>query len=136
MWWWCEMASEQQADRIISSLVKFEALGGLLSGTESSRGRIFSQGRTANGITLQLGLLRGGMQKYGYFHDAQRVAYRWLYMVTIGFVEAAVRRRSAYASRRPRANLCGLTLALARGAAASLDLSPFSSLSSPANYTV
>ncbi|SGY28317.1 BQ5605_C080g12972 [Microbotryum silenes-dioicae] len=28
----------------------------------------------------------------------------------------------AYASRRPRADLCGLTLALARGAAASLDL--------------
>ncbi|SGY82982.1 BQ5605_C009g05610 [Microbotryum silenes-dioicae] len=53
----------------------------------------------------------------------------------VGWV-LCVRRRSAYASRRPRADLCGLTLALARGAAASLDLSPFSSLSSPANYTV
>ncbi|SCZ93579.1 BZ3500_MvSof-1268-A1-R1_Chr6-3g08751 [Microbotryum saponariae] len=81
---WCGMASEQQADKIIkSSLVKFEALGGLLSGTESSRGRI---SLTRPNRQWDLG---GGMQKYGYFHDAQRVAYRWLYMVTIGFVEAA-----------------------------------------------
>lgn len=29
-----------------------------------------------------------GLQRYGYAHEAQRLAYRWLYMVTTGFVEA------------------------------------------------
>ncbi|SCV72923.1 BQ2448_6848 [Microbotryum intermedium] len=48
----------------------------------------------------------------------------------------AVRRRSAYASRRPRANLSGLKLYSRAAPWAPLDLSPFSSLSSPANYTV
>ncbi|SGY16567.1 BQ5605_C012g06911 [Microbotryum silenes-dioicae] len=119
---WCGMASEQQADKIMKcSLVKFEALGGLLSGTESSRGRIsltrpnrqWDLDSSDNLFVLPhpsfiihpdayslltkswLVLTRssfstgGGMQKYGYVHDAQRVAYRWLYMVTIGFVEAA-----------------------------------------------
>ncbi|SCV67679.1 BQ2448_5290 [Microbotryum intermedium] len=102
---WCGMASEHQADKIIksqadantrrkSSLVKFEALGGLLSGTESSRGRI-SLARPNRQWDYPAAwpphqiMAWGGMQKYGYFHDAQRVAYRWLYMVTIGFVEAA-----------------------------------------------
>ncbi|KDE04929.1 alpha,alpha-trehalase [Microbotryum lychnidis-dioicae p1A1 Lamole] len=92
---WCGMASEQQADKIMKcSLVKFEALGGLLSGTESSRGRISltrpnrQWDYPAAWPPHQI-MAWGGMQKYGYVHDAQRVAYRWLYMVTIGFVEAA-----------------------------------------------
>jgi len=29
-----------------------------------------------------------GLQKYGYDQDAHRLAYRWLYMVTCGFVNA------------------------------------------------
>lgn len=38
---WAGMASQHQAERIMKvSLPKFEAAGGLLSGTETSRGRI------------------------------------------------------------------------------------------------
>lgn len=29
-----------------------------------------------------------GLNKYGYTHEAQRLAYRWLFMITAGFVEA------------------------------------------------
>ena len=29
-----------------------------------------------------------GMKNYGFKMDAERLAYRWLYMVTVGFVEA------------------------------------------------
>ncbi|CEQ41828.1 SPOSA6832_03585, partial [Sporobolomyces salmonicolor] len=195
---WCGMASEAQAEKIMfvvspsfdpfphakaahadllrlrrkCSLHKFEVAGGLLSGTESSRGRISLQrpnrqwecvlvffspldGDRSDALTAGsypaawppqsvsfLALTRSvpltpcflvpssstsakswpvsdtlgfspspsmptdtalyssgvGLQKYGYSHEAQRLAYRWLHMsganrmhcqrLTVGFVEA------------------------------------------------
>ncbi|KAM0754949.1 trehalase-domain-containing protein [Meredithblackwellia eburnea MCA 4105] len=91
---WCGMASDAQAEKIMKqSLIKFEAPGGLLSGTESSRGRISLQRPNrqwdypAAWPPHQI-MAWAGLKKYGYTYDAQRLAYRWLFMVTCGFVEA------------------------------------------------
>ncbi|GAA6034834.1 hypothetical protein JCM8097_009323 [Rhodosporidiobolus ruineniae] len=91
---WCGMASEAQAERIMKcSLHKFEVAGGLVSGTEASRGRISLQRPNrqwdypAAWPPHQI-MAWVGLTKYGYTHEAQRVAYRWLHMLTTGFVEA------------------------------------------------
>ncbi|GAA5887318.1 hypothetical protein JCM6882_002490 [Rhodosporidiobolus microsporus] len=91
---WCGMASEQQAEKIMKcSLHKFEVAGGLVSGTEGSRGRISLQRPNrqwdypAAWPPHQI-MAWVGLSKYGYQHEAQRLAYRWLHMLTTGFVEA------------------------------------------------
>ncbi|KAJ8296009.1 Neutral trehalase [Rhodotorula toruloides] len=91
---WAGMASEQQAEKIMRySLIKFEVAGGLVSGTESSRGRISLQRPNrqwdypAAWSPHQI-MAWVGCSKYGYTHEAQRLAYRWLHMITVGFVEA------------------------------------------------
>ncbi|GAA5861298.1 hypothetical protein JCM8547_008551 [Rhodosporidiobolus lusitaniae] len=91
---WCGMASEQQAEKLMKqSLNRFEVAGGLVSGTESSRGRISLQRPNrqwdypAAWPPHQI-MAWVGLSKYGYQHEAQRLAYRWLHMLTTGFVEA------------------------------------------------
>ncbi|GAA6000499.1 hypothetical protein JCM10207_008040 [Rhodosporidiobolus poonsookiae] len=91
---WCGMASEQQAEKIMKcSLHKFEVAGGLVSGTESSRGRISLQRPNrqwdypAAWPPHQI-MAWVGLSRYGYTHEAQRLSYRWLHMLTTGFVEA------------------------------------------------
>ncbi|BGP14321.1 hypothetical protein JCM10213_004448 [Rhodosporidiobolus nylandii] len=91
---WCGMASERQAERIMKcSLHKFEVAGGLVSGTESSRGRISLQRPNrqwdypAAWPPHQI-MAWVGLHKYGYQHEAQRLAYRWIHLLTTGFVEA------------------------------------------------
>ncbi|KAK4058296.1 alpha,alpha-trehalase nth1 [Microbotryomycetes sp. JL221] len=91
---WSGMASEAQAQKMMSrSLHLFEVAGGLVSGTDASRGKVSLQRPNrqwdypAAWPPHQI-MAWAGMQKYGYNHEAQRVAYRWLYMVTTGFVEA------------------------------------------------
>ncbi|GAA5828689.1 hypothetical protein JCM3766R1_003790 [Sporobolomyces carnicolor] len=91
---WCGMASEAQAEKVMkASLHKFEVAGGLVSGTEASRGRISLQRPNrqwdypAAWPPHQI-MAWVGLSKYGYTHEAQRLAYRWLHMLTVGFVEA------------------------------------------------
>ncbi|GAA5852877.1 hypothetical protein JCM5353_001228, partial [Sporobolomyces roseus] len=121
---WCGMASEAQAERVMkASLHKFEVAGGLVSGTEGSRGRIslqrpnrqwdypaawppqyveipyllpnhgmrvaiLSDRKSLILLIRNLCSVGVALQKYGYNHEAQRLAYRWLHMLTVGFVEA------------------------------------------------
>nr|BAO72962.1 trehalase2 [Moniliella megachiliensis] len=89
---WSGMASEEQAARLVSkSLHKFEAQGGLVSGTEESRGRItlerpnrqwdYPYAWPPHQILAWVGL-----QRYKYLPHAQRLAYRWIYMMVTAFV--------------------------------------------------
>jgi alpha,alpha-trehalase len=74
------------------SLHKFEVLGGLVSGTEESRGKIsldrpnrqwdYPYAWPPHQIMTWVGL-----ERYGYLEDAQRLAYRFLYMMTTAFVD-------------------------------------------------
>lgn len=82
---WAQCASPQQADKMVQhSLHKFEELGGLVSGTEESRG-ITSLDRPNRQWDFPFGwvphqiMAWKGFENYGKKEIAERVSYRWLY---------------------------------------------------------
>lgn len=90
---WAGVATPQQAQMMVTrALPLFEVHGGLVSGTEKSRGAVgltrpnrqwdYPFGWAPQQILAWTGLLR-----YGYEAEAQRLAYRWIYMVTKSFVD-------------------------------------------------
>ncbi|CAK7200653.1 alpha,alpha-trehalase nth1 [Sporothrix eucalyptigena] len=90
---WAGIATPEQAALIVKKgLPKFEALGGLLSTTEKSRGPLgpdrpgrqwdFPNGWAPHQIVAWTGLLR-----YHFTEDVERLVYKWLYMVTKAFVD-------------------------------------------------
>lgn len=90
---WSGLATPRQATLLIEkALPKFEAFGGLVSGTEKSRGRVGldrpnRQWDYPFGWAPQQILAWVGFQRYGFDEEAQRIAYRWLSMVTKAFVD-------------------------------------------------
>jgi alpha,alpha-trehalase len=88
---WAGVATPRQAAvLVLEALPKLEAFGGLLSGTEESRGRIGldrpnRQWDYPFGWAPQQMLAWVGLQRYGFEEEAQRLAYRWLHMVTKAF---------------------------------------------------
>ena len=89
---WSGMASPDQAARMMRlSLRKFEVTGGLVTGTEESRGPV-SLSRPNRQWDYPYAwpphqmLAWEGLKRYGYMDDARRLAYRWLYMITTAFV--------------------------------------------------
>ncbi|KAE8328367.1 trehalase-domain-containing protein [Aspergillus sergii] len=90
---WAGLATPHQASALVSkALPKLEAYGGLLSGTEESRG-IISLDRPNRqwdypyGWAPQQMLAWTGLLRYGYQEEAERLAYKWLYMITKAFVD-------------------------------------------------
>ncbi|RMZ87966.1 hypothetical protein DV736_g4819, partial [Chaetothyriales sp. CBS 134916] len=90
---WAGLSSPRQAaSLVLNALPKFEVFGGLVSGTQESRGRIGLDRPTRQwdypfGWAPQQILAWGGLIRYGYSDEAQRLAYKWLYMVTKAFVD-------------------------------------------------
>ncbi|RFU36178.1 hypothetical protein B7463_g177, partial [Scytalidium lignicola] len=90
---WAGLATPKQAARLVSVAIPlFEAEGGLLSGTEKSRGEISldrpnRQWDYPYGWAPQQMLAWTGLQRYGYTEDAERLAYKWLFMITKAFVD-------------------------------------------------
>jgi alpha,alpha-trehalase len=90
---WSGLATPQQANVLVTrALPKFEVFGGLVSGTEKSRGRVGldrpnRQWDYPFGWAPQQILAWVGLQRYGYEAEAQRLAYRWCFMVTKAFVD-------------------------------------------------
>ncbi|KAE8148633.1 trehalase-domain-containing protein [Aspergillus avenaceus] len=90
---WAGLASPQQAAALINeSLPKFEHYGGLAACTESSRGRITLERPNRQwdypyGWAPHQMLAWTGLLNYGYQEDAQRLAYKWVHMMTKAFVE-------------------------------------------------
>ncbi len=90
---WAGIASPKQAAEMVKKgLPKFEAYGGLLAGTEKSRGEIglerpnrqwdFPYGWAPQQMLAWTGLLR-----YSFTEEAERLAYKWLFMITKAFVD-------------------------------------------------
>lgn len=90
---WAGACTPKQATVMVAkALPKFEVHGGLVSGTEESRGAVglkrpnrqwdYPFGWAPQQILAWTGLLR-----YGFEEDAQRLAYRWIYMCTKAFVD-------------------------------------------------
>ncbi|KAJ7227465.1 alpha,alpha-trehalase-neutral trehalase, partial [Mycena pura] len=87
---WAGCASEEQAWQLVTkSLKKFEVLGGVVSGTEESRGKISLDrpNRQWDYPPPHQIMIWVGLERYGYLEDAQRLAYRFLYMMTTAFVD-------------------------------------------------
>ncbi|PWN41816.1 trehalase-domain-containing protein [Ceraceosorus guamensis] len=90
---WAGMASEDQAAKMMkNSLRKFEEVGGLVPGTEDSRGPI-SLDRPNRQWDYPFAwpphqmLAWIGLERYNYVEDSRRLAYRWLYLLTVSFVD-------------------------------------------------
>ncbi|KAL7271190.1 alpha,alpha-trehalase nth1 [Rhizina undulata] len=90
---WAGLATTPQATKMVEiALPKFEEYGGLVSCTEESRGPIGldrpnRQWDYPYGWAPQQILAWGGLLKYGYLDDAQRLSFRWLHMITKAFVD-------------------------------------------------
>lgn len=88
---WAGLASEHQAHKLVhQSLKRFEVQGGLIPGTEDSRGKITLE-RPNRQWDFPFAwpphqmLAWVGLERYGYLEEARRLAYRWLYMITLTF---------------------------------------------------
>ena len=90
---WSGLASTSQAQSMMAkALPRFEEFGGLVSGTEESRGpvgidRPNRQWDYPYGWAPQQILAWAGLWRYGYRAEAERLAYKWLYMITKAFVD-------------------------------------------------
>lgn len=90
---WAGMSSEDQAAKLVhKSLKRFEEQGGLVSGTEDSRGKISidrpnRQWDWPYAWPPHNVLAWVGLERYGYLEEVRRLAYRWLYMMTLAFVD-------------------------------------------------
>ncbi|KAI9247726.1 neutral trehalase [Sporodiniella umbellata] len=90
---WAKCASQEQAERMTSvALPKFEAKGGLVSGTAESRG-VISLDRPNRQWDFPFGwaphqiLAWKAFENYDMQSTALRLAYRWLYVITKSFVD-------------------------------------------------
>ncbi|KAH8893359.1 neutral trehalase [Thozetella sp. PMI_491] len=90
---WAGVASPKQAAAMVTkALPKFEAVGGLLSGTKESRGEIGlsrpnRQWDYPYGWAPQQMLAWTGLYRYSFTEEAERLAYKWLFMMTKAFVD-------------------------------------------------
>lgn len=90
---WSGVASDKQAKKFVkNALPKFEVIGGLVSGTEESRGIIAldrpnRQWDYPSGWAPHQILAWEGLKKYGFTDASARCAYRWLYTITKSFVD-------------------------------------------------
>ncbi|CAG9951211.1 unnamed protein product [Clonostachys rosea f. rosea IK726] len=83
---WAGIASPKQAvDLVKKGLPRFEAYGGLLSGTEKSRGEVGLKRPNRQWITHTAG--HRNKSSPGPGCSAERLAYKWLFMITKAFVD-------------------------------------------------
>lgn len=89
---WARIPSEHQAAKLVENLSKFEEYGGLASTTLESRGetgpeRPNRQWDYPYGWAPHQDLTWTGLLHYGYVKEAQRLAYKWLCMITQVFAD-------------------------------------------------
>ncbi|KAJ3120572.1 alpha,alpha-trehalase nth1 [Nowakowskiella sp. JEL0407] len=90
---WSGLANEEQASVMVPrALSLFEVQGGLVCGTEESRGRVGLERPNRQwdypyGWAPHQILAWQGLSRYGYTNDAKRVCYRWLYTISKSFVD-------------------------------------------------
>ncbi|PSN69130.1 glycoside hydrolase [Corynespora cassiicola Philippines] len=88
---WCGVASPYQAARLVAGLSKFERPGGLLSTNVDLRGTTrchdAHQWDYPHGWAPHQIMAWDGLHKYGYSVEAERLAYKWLFLVTKIFTE-------------------------------------------------
>jgi alpha,alpha-trehalase len=89
---WSGVATREQAERLVrNALPLLEAPGGVVGSTEESRGPItperpLRQWDYPHGWAPHQMLVWRGLANYGYESAAVRLAYRWLYTITLNAV--------------------------------------------------
>ncbi|MCO6431956.1 MAG: trehalase [Deltaproteobacteria bacterium] len=102
----CGVASQEQADRFIpAALSKLECIGGITASDEASRGPItkdrpLRQWDYPFSWAPHIMTACEGLARYGHEKDAERLAYKWLYMLT----KEAVIHKGAIVERYDGAN--------------------------------
>jgi len=90
---WAGVSSPKQAAAMVTkALPRFEAFGGLLSGTRESRGEVGLERPNRQwdypyGWAPQQMLAWTGLYRYSFTDEAERLAYKWLFMITKAFVD-------------------------------------------------
>ncbi|KAH8670859.1 neutral trehalase [Xylariales sp. PMI_506] len=90
---WAGVPDPERAAKVVKNAVpKFEAYGGLLSGTEESRGPVSLERPNRQwdypyGWAPQQMLAWTGLYRYGYQDLSQKLAYKWLFMITKAFFD-------------------------------------------------
>ncbi len=90
---WAGLDNEADANRMVKKCLNlFEEPGGLVAGTERSRGPISllrpnRQWDYPCGWAPHQMMAWKGLSDYGFVDDARRLAYRWLYMITKCFAD-------------------------------------------------
>ncbi len=85
---WAGLASEEQARRVVeNALPLLEEPGGVAASTEDSRGPITAERPQRQwdypyGWAPHQMLVWEGLRKHGYGREADRLTYKWLYMIT------------------------------------------------------
>jgi alpha,alpha-trehalase len=107
---WAGICTPERAEVLIdNSLYKFEAFGGLVSGTEKSRGDI-SVNKPSRQWDYPFAwaphqiMVWEGLKRYGRQDVAQRLSYRWAYLMTLAFVDfngIVVEKYDATSERQP-----------------------------------
>ncbi|VEU21873.1 DEKNAAC102807 [Brettanomyces naardenensis] len=107
---WANLCSKEQAEKIVkNSIPKFEEFGGLVSGTERSRGEIGVEKPSRQwdypyAWAPHQMIAWKGLSNYGYYNVARRLSYRWCYMMTLAFVDfngIVVEKYDATSERQP-----------------------------------
>jgi alpha,alpha-trehalase len=90
---WAGIATPLQASKMVErALPKFVFVGGLVAGTEASRGNVSldepnRQWDYPTGWAPHQMLAWYGLRRYGYVEEAQNLAYRWLYTILKSFID-------------------------------------------------
>jgi alpha,alpha-trehalase len=90
---WAGVSSPKQAAAMVTrALPRLEAEGGLLSGTRESRGEVGLERPNRQwdypyGWAPQQMLAWTGLYRYSFTEEAERLAYKWLFMITKAFVD-------------------------------------------------
>ena len=99
---WAGLASKEQAALVVEkALPCLECVGGVASTSEASRGPI-NPDRPQRQWDYPIGwaphqmLIWRGLVKYGYTREAQRIAYKWLYTISINYVKHEERISEKY----------------------------------------
>jgi len=75
---WSEMATNEQAAKMVKHLKKFEFRGGITNTQKSKLSREYKQWDYPNGWPNKQWIIIKGLLNYGYRNDAMRLAKKWL----------------------------------------------------------
>jgi len=89
---WAGLVNPSDAKIMVEKIALFEVAGGLVAGTEASRGplsllRPNRQWDYPYGWAPHQMLAWEGLSNYGYLETAKRLCYKWLYMITKCFAD-------------------------------------------------